>query len=167
MPTLAIDNITHAEGNSGTTNFVFTVTLTGPTAQTVTVNYATADGTATAPSDYASAAGTLAFAPGTTTQTITVPVTGDVINEPDGTFTVTLSGPINKRASFNLNVIREINDNGNVINGVTLDPQTLVAESSHCSTRSRRTHRQVSPGGNSIRPFRSTNNPANQPTARR
>jgi hypothetical protein len=41
-------------------------------------------------------------------------------------FSGTLSGPINKRASFNFNVIREMNDNGNVINGVTLDPQTLI-----------------------------------------
>lgn len=39
----------------------------------------------------------------------------------------TLSGPLGKRASFNLNVIGEFNDNGNVINGVTLDPKTLVA----------------------------------------
>src|SRR6266446_5466069 len=45
------------------------------------------------------------------------------LNELSGT----LSGPINKRASFNLNLIREWVDNGSVINGVTLDPQTLVA----------------------------------------
>jgi hypothetical protein len=45
------------------------------------------------------------------------------LNELSGT----LSGPINKRASFNLNVIKEWVDNGNVINGVTLNPQTLVA----------------------------------------
>ena len=45
------------------------------------------------------------------------------LNELSGT----LSGPIHKRASFNLNLMREMNDNGNVINGVTLDPQTLAA----------------------------------------
>src|SRR6266480_2316863 len=45
------------------------------------------------------------------------------LNELSGT----LSGPVNKRASFNLNLIREWVDNGNVINAVTLDPQTLVA----------------------------------------
>jgi hypothetical protein len=45
------------------------------------------------------------------------------LNELSGT----LSGPINKRASFNFNVIREWVDNGSVINGVTLDPQSLIA----------------------------------------
>jgi hypothetical protein len=45
------------------------------------------------------------------------------LNELSGT----LSGPINQHASFNLNLMREMNDNGNVINGVTLDPQTLTA----------------------------------------
>src|SRR5205823_9170255 len=42
-------------------------------------------------------------------------------------FSGALSGPINKRASFNLNVIREWVDNGNVVNGVILDPQLVAA----------------------------------------
>jgi len=94
-PTLLINNVSQAEGNGGTTNFVFTVTLTGSTAQTVTVNYVTANGTATAPGDYASTSGTLTFAPGTLTQTITVPVVGDAVNEADEAFTVALSGATN------------------------------------------------------------------------
>ncbi|MEO8035406.1 MAG: IPTL-CTERM sorting domain-containing protein, partial [Acidobacteriota bacterium] len=94
-PTLLIDNVTQAEGNSGTSNFVFTVTLAGSTAQTVTVNYATANGTAVAGSDYTSTSGTLTFAPGTTTQTVAVPVTGDTTVESDETFTVNLSAPVN------------------------------------------------------------------------
>lgn len=76
-------------------NFLFAVKLTGSTAQTVTVTFATADGTATAGSDYAATSGTLTFAPGTTTQTITVPVTGDTSNEADETITVTLNGATN------------------------------------------------------------------------
>ncbi|HUF10186.1 MAG TPA: IPTL-CTERM sorting domain-containing protein [Rhodothermales bacterium] len=92
MPTLAIDDVTQAEGDSGTTSFVFTVTLTGSTPHTVTVNYATADGTATAGSDYTATSGTLTFTPGTTTQTITVQVIGDTTFEPDETFFVNL-GP--------------------------------------------------------------------------
>lgn len=91
--TLAIDNVTQSEGTGGTTNYVFTVTMTGTTAQTVTVNYATADGSATAPADYAARSGTLTFTPGVLTQTITVPVVADAVNEPDETFTVGLSGP--------------------------------------------------------------------------
>ncbi len=94
LPTLSINSVTQAEGNSGTSNFVFTVTLTGSTAQTVTVNFATANGTATAGSDYTTTNGTLTFAPGVTTQTVTVPVIGDTTVESDEPFTLTLSAPV-------------------------------------------------------------------------
>ncbi|HEV7765412.1 MAG TPA: Calx-beta domain-containing protein [Thermoanaerobaculia bacterium] len=90
LPTLAVDDVTQAEGNSGTTNFTFTVTLTGATSETVTASYVTANGTATAGSDYTALNDTLTFTPSTTTQTITVPVSGDLSNELDETFTVTL-----------------------------------------------------------------------------
>ena len=94
-PTLSIAGDSEAEGNSGTTNFAFPVTLSAPSGQTVTVNYATANGSALAGSDYGATSGTLTFAPGVTLQTINVPVTGDVTNETNETFTVTLSAPSN------------------------------------------------------------------------
>ncbi len=90
-PAISIGNVSQAEGNSGTTPFHFQVTLSAPSAQTVTVNYATADGTATAPSDYASASGVVTFTPGQTSQQITVNVVGDTNVEPNETFTVNLS----------------------------------------------------------------------------
>ena len=92
-PVISINNVSQAEGNSGITSFVFTATLSAPLTQTVTVNYATSDGTATAPSDYTATSGTLTFSPGITTQTVTVPVIGDTSLESDETFTVTLSSP--------------------------------------------------------------------------
>jgi len=95
LPTLSINSVSLPEGNSGTTAFVFTVTLSAASASTVTVNYATADGTATAPGDYAATSGTLTFAPGVTTQTVTVNVVGDTTPEGNETFTVTLSAPTN------------------------------------------------------------------------
>src|SRR5258707_10111576 len=73
------------ECNSGTTNAVLTVSLSAASAQTVTVNYATANGTATAGADYVSTNGTLTFLPGETSQTITVAVLGDVLDELDET----------------------------------------------------------------------------------
>jgi uncharacterized membrane protein YciS (DUF1049 family) len=94
-PSLAIDNVTVTEGNTGTTNAVFTVTLSAVSGQTVTVNYATANGTAIAPGDYTSSSGTLTFAAGTTTQTISVPVVGDTLDEANETFVVNLSGATN------------------------------------------------------------------------
>ncbi len=95
-PTVSINNVTAAEGNTGGTSFTFTVTLSVPSSQTVTVNYATAAaGTATAGTDFTSASGTVTFAPGETSKTVTVTVTGDTTVESDETFTVVLSNPTN------------------------------------------------------------------------
>jgi Calx-beta domain len=95
LPTLAIDNVGANEGNAGTTPFTFNVTLSAVSAATVTVNYASADGTATAGSDYAAISGSVIFAPGTTTQPVTVLVNGDVLVEPNETFVVNLTAPTN------------------------------------------------------------------------
>jgi hypothetical protein len=82
------------EGNSGTTNAVFTVSLSAASTQQVTVNYATADGTATTGnSDYTAKSGTLTFAPNTTSQPISVAVNGDTTVEPNEAFVVNLTSP--------------------------------------------------------------------------
>jgi hypothetical protein len=94
-PQLRIGDAAVTEGNTGTVATTFTVTLTAASPQTVTVGYATADGTATAGSDYQAAGGTLTFAPGETSKTVTVLVNGDRLAEPNETFFVNLSGPTN------------------------------------------------------------------------
>jgi ribosomal protein L35AE/L33A len=94
-PQLSIGNATATEGNTGSVNATFTVTLSQASTQTVTVNYATANGTATAGADYTTTSGQLTFAPGVTSRTINIPVLGDTLDEPNETFTVTLSGPVN------------------------------------------------------------------------
>jgi probable HAF family extracellular repeat protein len=99
LPSLNIGNISVTEGNSGTTNAVFTVNLSDTSSIPVTVNYATADGTATAGDDYVSASGTLTFAPGETSKTITVLVNGDRLPEADETFLVNLSSSTNANIS--------------------------------------------------------------------
>src|SRR5262249_9369236 len=94
-PSLSINNVSQAEGNSGTTSFVFTVTLAATELPT-TVTYATADATATtADGDYQATSGTLTFNPGVTSQTITVLVNGNTVSELNETFTVNLSGAVN------------------------------------------------------------------------
>jgi hypothetical protein len=95
LPTLSINNVTVTEGNTGTTSAVFTVTLSAASGQTVTVDYATADGTATAPGDYTEASDTLTFAPGVTSRTLTVFVVGDTMKEKTQTFFVNLSNSTN------------------------------------------------------------------------
>ena len=66
QPALSIAGVTVTEGNSGTTNANFAVTLSRRRARTVTVGYTTANGTATAGSDYTAASGTITFAAGQT-----------------------------------------------------------------------------------------------------
>jgi large repetitive protein len=92
IPTLSINNVSVNE-SAGTATF--TVTLNAASGQTVTVNYATSNGTATAGSDYSSTTGGLTFAPGVITQTITVPITNDLLAEASETFNVVLSTPTN------------------------------------------------------------------------
>jgi predicted extracellular nuclease len=82
-----------AEGNAGTTPLTFTVTLTQPAAENVTVNYTTSDLTATAGVDYVAASGTLTFIPGDQSETITINVNGDTFFEANEQFNVTLSNP--------------------------------------------------------------------------
>ena len=94
-PAVSIAGASLAEGNAGTQSMSFTVTLAKRTPLRVSVAYTTADGTATAGSDYTATTGTLVFAPGETSKTIAVPIVGDTAFEPDETFTLALSNPVN------------------------------------------------------------------------
>jgi fibronectin-binding autotransporter adhesin len=91
VPQISISDPTVTEGGAA----AFTVTLDQPSDQTVTVNFATADGTAMAPGDYTAATGTVTFAPGVTSQTVTVQTIDDTLTEETETFTVNLSNPTN------------------------------------------------------------------------
>ena len=95
MPGIAVNNVTVTEGNAGTADAVFTVTLSRPSYQAITVDYATADGTALAPADYAPVSGTLSFAPGETAKTFSAAVNGDLLDEVNETFSVNLSAQTN------------------------------------------------------------------------
>jgi hypothetical protein len=94
-PSLSINDVSITEGDSGMSNAVFTVTLSAASGQMAMVNYATADATATTPADYQPASGTLTFSPGETARIVTVRVRSDTLDEPDETFLVNLSNPIN------------------------------------------------------------------------
>ncbi|MDW7656180.1 MAG: Calx-beta domain-containing protein [Bacillota bacterium] len=101
IPTVSINDVSLAEGNSGTSNMVFTVTLNVASASAVTVNYTTANGTAAAASDYTATSGTLTIPAGQKSGTITVPIIGDTAFEPNETFYVNLSSPANATLSDN------------------------------------------------------------------
>lgn len=95
LPTISIADVQIPEGNSGLSPMTFAVTLSAPINRAVSVSYATHDGTATAPSDYIAASGTLMVPANATAASITVQVIGDTIPEPDETFTLVLSTPTN------------------------------------------------------------------------
>ncbi|MDQ3737985.1 MAG: hypothetical protein M3337_02305 [Actinomycetota bacterium] len=79
------------EGNAGTRSASFTVALSDPVEEEVTVDYATEQGSATASEDYEGSSRTLAFAPNEQTKIATVAVRGDTRDEPDETFGVRLT----------------------------------------------------------------------------
>ena len=90
-PALSVSDARVMEAEGATLDFV--VTLDPPATGAVTVDYATADGTATAGVDYEAASDTLTFAAGETTKTIAVPIKVDTVDEDGETLTLTLSDP--------------------------------------------------------------------------
>ncbi|HEY9850582.1 MAG TPA: Calx-beta domain-containing protein [Leptolyngbyaceae cyanobacterium] len=111
QPTISINDVTHSEGKSGNTNFDFTVTLSSVSSLPVSVSYSTADGSATAGSDYNPIPATqLTFNPGETSKTISVAVNGDPLIESDETFFVNLFNPTNGIIADNQGVGTITND---------------------------------------------------------
>ena len=94
-PAVSISDCSVVEGDAGQVPCAFKVSLSSPSIFTASVSYATADGTASAGSDYTAASGTLTFAPGSTSQPLSIQVVGDVAVEADETFLVNLTGPVN------------------------------------------------------------------------
>jgi len=95
LPTIAIDNVTIIEGDNGTKIANFNVTLSEVSQQTVSVNFATSDGTAKQVSDYIAKSGTINFNPGQTQQAIAIEIKGDTQIEATENFFVQLSNPSN------------------------------------------------------------------------
>ena len=91
VPTLSVTGGSAQEG--GSVDFV--VTLSTASSKAVAVGYATADGTAMSPDDYAAASSFLTFAPGETSKTVTVAARNDILHEPTETFTFGLTNPTN------------------------------------------------------------------------
>jgi Ca2+-binding RTX toxin-like protein len=91
LPAITVSDTSVTEGDSGSQEVTLSITLSAAASDTVTVDYATVNGTAFAGEDYGVVSGTLTFTPGETTRTVTVQVLGDTLFESDETFTVQLS----------------------------------------------------------------------------
>src|SRR5262245_42733559 len=117
---LSINDVSIVEGNSGRKDAIFTVTLSEPSAQTVTVEYSTAEGTASDNIDYVRLpAGQgnnqnpkLTFLPGVTTQTLAVKISGDLVQESDETFFVNLSNAVGATIQDGQGLGTILNDDG-------------------------------------------------------
>ena len=115
---VAVDDVNILEGNSGTVAANFVLTRSGNTGLASSVVYATAPGTATPGSDYASVVpATATFAPGQTAATVTVPVNGDTVDEPNETFLLDLSLPTNATISDAQGVATIVDDDPTVVPG--------------------------------------------------
>jgi hypothetical protein len=106
VPTLAINSTSVAEGQAGSRALTFTISLSNPSGKTVTVGYTTSDGTATSGGssatgglDFVASTGTISFPPGTSTQTLSIIVNGDALNEANETLGVAISSPVNATLS--------------------------------------------------------------------
>ncbi len=115
QPTISINDVSVTEGNAATTSAGFTVSLSNASSQTITVNYATTDGTATAGTDYETTSGALIFTPGQTSQPLSVTVNGDLLNEAAVTFNVNLSGAANATIADNQGVGTIVDDDAPIL----------------------------------------------------
>jgi hypothetical protein len=91
LPSLSVSDAAVQEGNGGSSNLLFTVTLSATVAHPVSAAVSTVGGTATAGGDFTSASSHVLFLPGVTTQTVVVPVLGDSVDEVNETVVVALS----------------------------------------------------------------------------
>lgn len=131
-PAVYVDDVSIAEGNSGTKTVTFTISLSAATTTSVTVSYATANGSAIAPSDYASKTGTVTIATGATSNTVTVTVKGDVIDEPNENFLVNLSNPVNATLGDSQGICTILNDD--VTPAVSINDVSIVEGNSGTKT---------------------------------
>jgi disulfide oxidoreductase YuzD len=128
QPTIAINDVSVTEGTVVTTNAVFTVSLSNASSQTVTVNYATADGSATAGNDYVATSGTVTFTPGQISQLLGVGVNGDRMNEPDVTFNVNLSAATNATIADNQGVGTIVDEDAPILATEENSPRAIAID---------------------------------------
>jgi len=94
-PVVSVSNTTVSEGNSGTVDAAFSLSLSRPSSQAVTVSYGTSDGSAVAASDYTTALGEVTFAAGNTAKTVKVAIIPDTVNEPAERFNLDVQSTTN------------------------------------------------------------------------
>ena len=121
IPQVSINDVSITEGNSGTRNANFIVSLSNPSSQTISVNYQTVDDDATtANNDYVATTGTITFTPGQTTKTLPITINGDTVGEINEAFTVLLTNAVNATLLKNegIGIIRNDDLPGVTVNAI-------------------------------------------------
>ncbi|HEY2346284.1 MAG TPA: Calx-beta domain-containing protein [Xanthomonadaceae bacterium] len=125
---IAVNDVSTTEGNSGTKNLAFTVSLNQPSAVPVSVHYATANGTALNASDYITKTGTLTIPAGHTSGIVNVQIKGDIHPEPDEVFYLNLSNPSS-------GVLYKAQGKGTIVNddglNISIVPSLVIGEGSN------------------------------------
>ena len=127
VPAVQFDAATHSVSESGR-KVSLTVARTGNTSDACSVNFATSDGTADRRRDYTQTLGTLHFAPGVTTQTLTIFITDDVFPEPTEAFNVTLSNPLGATLGAPSTTTVSITSDDAVLGPNPVDPASFSPE---------------------------------------
>jgi len=109
-PAIAISSATLAEGSGGTVTVNLKASLSSASSEAITVQWTTADGSATAPGDYTAASGTTTFPPGVLEQTIAITITSDALFESNETFSVILSSPTNATIAVGTGTVTILDD---------------------------------------------------------
>lgn len=126
IPSLSISDASVTEGDTGTTNLTFTVSLSSAATSTVTVSAMTSDGSATAGTDYLTTNAQVSISPGVTSATFSVPVNGDTMNEADETLNVTLSGAVGATILDGTAVGTILNDDGQTLPSLSITDVTVT-----------------------------------------
>lgn len=130
-PSIFINDASVIEGDSGTTNMMFTISLSQTSSCPVTVTYSTIPGSASDPGDYFTLSQTVTIPAGSTSMTINIAVVGDTTPESTETFTVQLSNPTNGAINDGMGIGTIIDDDSVssifIINGTKF----LDEDSSH------------------------------------
>ena len=127
-PGFAVNDVEVQEASSGSTTATITVSLSEAPKKAVTVQYVTADGTATGGTDYTSVSGTLTFGAKETAKTLAIPITGDRLDEDDETFSLLLSGASGAVINDDRGVVRILDDDPSP-SLVVSDAQALEGDS--------------------------------------
>lgn len=127
-PSVSVGDASIVEGNGGTQNAVFTVTLNTPLAASTPIEYETAPGTASAGSDYVAKAGTVSIPAGAVTTKVSIPIKGDTVAEGTETFKFKVAGTGASGVATDRDVAtgKVIDDDNAPVVGVSIGDSTVI-----------------------------------------